>query len=258
MIRITRSMLENLSQFGLHEAFWFFLALNAVIFTGSVVGCLVLARVYGGRRIFDRWEPWRGIEMAAALGSILLNAAISAAGWWLWKRGSIALVPSTVPRAALDCLVMILAMDLGMYAFHRLAHHPWVFALVHRFHHRHEATNPISLFVLHPAEVLGFGGLMLVFLVLYPMTLGGLLAFLFLNVAFGTLGHSGVEPFPERLRSVPVLRLVGTSTFHAGHHRTPGHNFGFYTLLWDQLFGTLHPDYDRQFRHPRPCSSDAS
>lgn len=35
------------------------------------------------------------------------------------------------------------------------------------------------------------------------------------------------------------LRHVGTSTFHAGHHQDAGHNFGFYTLVWDRLFGTL-------------------
>jgi len=248
-------MLEKLSQLDLTGAFGFFLALNAVIVVASALSCQILARVFARRRIFDRWEPVRPIEMAAVLASIILNAAISALGWWLWGRGVIVLRPSTIPSALLDTIAMILAMDFGMYVFHRAAHHPRIFTLFHGFHHRHEATNPISLFVLHPVEVLGFGGLMLVFLVVYPMSLGGLLAFLFLNIAFGTLGHSGVEPFPARLRAVPVLRLVGTSTFHAGHHRAPGSNFGFYTLLWDQLFGTLDPAYDRKFR--QPCQSGA-
>ena len=67
-------------------------------------------------------------------------------------------------------------------------------------------------------------------------------------VAFGTLGHSGVEPFPRSWPRIPLLRLLGTSTFHAEHHEEPAHNFGFYTLIWDQLFGTLDPAYRRRYR----------
>jgi len=143
---------------------------------------------------------------------------------------------------------MILAMDLGMYVFHRMAHVPWIFRWVHRFHHRHEATNPISLFVLHPFEVMGFGGLMILFLIIYPMSPAGLIAYLSLNVLFGSLGHSGVEPFPPFIRRMPVLGLIGTSTFHAEHHEHPRYNFGFYTLFWDKLFGTLDPEYDQRFK----------
>ena len=89
---------------------------------------------------------------------------------------------------------------------------------------------------------------MIFFLLLYPMSAGGLICYLAVNVLWGTLGHSGVEPFPARFRSVPGLRLLGTSTFHAEHHEHPGYNFGFYTLLWDKLFGTLDPEYDALFR----------
>jgi Delta7-sterol 5-desaturase len=131
--------------------------------------------------------------------------------------------------------------------FHRLVHHPRIFVLFHRFHHRHETTNPFSLFVLHPVEVVGFGSLMIVFLMSYQISVGGLIAYLTINVLWGTLGHSGVEPFPKSFRSVPGLRLLGTSTFHAGHHEHPGYNFGFYTLLWDSVFRTLDPDYYDRF-----------
>jgi sterol desaturase/sphingolipid hydroxylase (fatty acid hydroxylase superfamily) len=56
-----------------------------------------------------------------------------------------------------------------------------------------------------------------------------------------------VEPFPRRLREIPLLRWIGTSTFHAEHHEHPRYNFGFYTLIWDKLFGTLDPEYDTRF-----------
>jgi sterol desaturase/sphingolipid hydroxylase (fatty acid hydroxylase superfamily) len=207
-----------------------------------------LGVVFGNRRIFDRWEPLRVIEISAAILAVGLNSAVSVIGWALWTRGWIEVRHAGPLGFAVDLLVMTLAMDLGMYLFHRLAHVRWIYPWLHAFHHRHETTNPISLFVLHPAEVIGFGGLMIGFLMIYPMSFAGLIGYLTLNVLFGTLGHSGVEPFPASFARLPFLRDLGTSTFHAGHHERRHCNFGFYTLIWDRLFGTLDSAYERRFR----------
>ena len=91
---------------------------------------------------------------------------------------------------------------------------------------------------------------MIVFLMLYDMSPVALVSYLTLNVVFGTLGHCGVEPFPQVMSRIPLLRLIGTSTFHAEHHEDHRHNFGFYTLIWDQLFGTLEPNYWDRYRDP--------
>ncbi len=240
-------MLEGLRNASFAEAGGIFLVSNLLIFGGSILLCWLLGFAFKNRRIFDRWEPLRRVEVGAAIGTVFLNSAVSVIGWWLWTRDLIVLEASSVGRSVFDAMVMILAMDLGMYVFHRIAHVRWLYPLMHRFHHRHEATNPISLFVFHPIEVLGFGGLMIFFLAVYPMTFAGLIAYLTLNVLFGTLGHSGVEPFPALVNRLPLIRWVGTSTFHAEHHEHPRYNFGFYTLLWDRLFGTLDPEYDRRF-----------
>lgn len=240
-------MLDQLKAATPGEATVFFLVANAGLLVGSVILCWMLGWMFRKRRIFDRWEPLRPLEVAAALSSVVLNAGVSVVGWWLWINGYITLRETTFLSGIWDCFLMVMFMDVGMYVFHRMAHHPRLFEVIHKFHHRHETTNPISLFVLHPLEIVGFGGLMIAFLMVYPMTLGGLLAYLTINLLFGTLGHSGVEPFPRMLSSVPVLRLLGTSTFHAEHHEQPKHNFGFYTLLWDRLFGTLDPDYENRF-----------
>ena len=241
-------MLEQLRAASLAEAWLFFLAANGGIFAGSVVLCWGLGSWFPRKRLFDRWEALRPIEVIAALISVILNAGVSVGGWLLWTEDVITIGPTSLWRSAFDGLVMLLAMDLGMYVFHRLAHRPSLYRLFHGFHHRHEATNPISLFVLHPVEVVGFGALLILFLMVYPMTLGGLIGYLTLNVLFGTIGHSGVEPFPPSLRCIPVAGLVGTSTFHAEHHEHPDYNFGFYTLFWDLIFGTLDPEYDKRFK----------
>jgi sterol desaturase/sphingolipid hydroxylase (fatty acid hydroxylase superfamily) len=101
--------------------------------------------------------------------------------------------------------------------------------------------------VLHPLETLGFGSLWLLVLLAWHWSWLGMCIYFTLNLGAGTLGHLGVEPLPRWWSQVPVLRELGTSTFHAQHHQDPGHNFGFYTLIWDRLFGTLFPDYDARF-----------
>lgn len=240
-------MIHYLQHYSLTQAFLFFLITNIAIFVSSVCSCWLLGIIFRQRRIFDQWQPLHRIEMIAAASAILFNTIISLIGWYTWQKGIIVIANRTLDRCIVDCLLMVMAMDLGMYVFHRLAHVPMLYRLIHRFHHRHETTNPVSLFVLHPLEVVGFGALMLVFLVVYPMSLHGVMGYLALNILFGTLGHSGVEPFPRIVKKIPGLRNIGTSTFHAEHHEHPHYNFGFYTLIWDRIFGTLDPEYERRF-----------
>ncbi len=240
-------MLQQLRSAGFAEAAGFFLVANIAIFAGSVLLCRALGVFFSKKRIFDRWEPVEKLELLAAFTAIALNSGISMAGWMLWTHDLITLTQAGWIKSIFDCIAMVLAMDLGMYVFHRIAHFPVFYRWMHSFHHRHEATNPISLFVLHPVEVIGFGMLMILFLVIHPMSIAGLVAYLVLNVLFGTLGHCGVEPFPSLFSRAPLLRLVGTSTFHAGHHEHRKYNFGFYTLIWDKMFGTLDPGYNISF-----------
>lgn len=241
-------MLDALKTASAFEASVFSVAANLVIFAGSVGLCGLLGKIFRGRRIFDRWEPLRPVEVLAAVGAVVFNTGVSVVGWALWKQGFLSVSEKGWAMGVVDCVVMLCFMDFGMYFLHRLVHHDRVYPLFHRFHHRHETTNPISLFVLHPVEVLGFGFLMIAFLWVYPISVGGLVGYLTLNVLWGTLGHSGVEPFPGWVRRVPLVALLGTSTFHAEHHEHPRFNFGFYTLVWDRIFGTLDPEYADRFR----------
>ena len=94
---------------------------------------------------------------------------------------------------------------------------------------------------------MAFGGLWLAVIAIYDATWAGMSVYLALNVLFGLVGHLGVEPLPARWLGIPGLNLLTTSTFHAGHHDGEHSNFGFYTLIWDRLFGTLAPDYADRF-----------
>lgn len=179
---------------------------------------------------------------------VLLNSAVAVAGIVLWRAGAIQLREAgNMPSIALDVLILIMAMDLGMYAFHRIAHHPVLFRLIHLTHHLYENPRPLTLFVLNPFEVLGFGALLIGVIAMSQAPALAIVIYLAFNLIFGLVGHLGVEPAPNAWVRLPVIRYISTSTFHAEHHHDKGHNFGFYTLIWDRLFGTLSPEYVRDF-----------
>ncbi|EQA61215.1 sterol desaturase family protein [Leptospira alexanderi] len=90
--------------------------------------------------------------------------------------------------------------------------------------------------LLIPVENIGFGSLWLFVIAVYSTLWFGMSAYLFLNVAFGTIGHLGVGPFLGR---IPIINYIAGSSFHAQHHQDMNHNFGFYSIVWDRLFGTL-------------------
>jgi lathosterol oxidase len=213
-------------------------AINVAVFLLSLLAGEVLVRLYHDRPVTPEPDPLQWAEVGWAALCVILNGGVAVAGWALWRAGWITVRRAGGWRVALDVVVLLMAMDFLMYVFHRIAHARWLFPLLHRTHHRYDRPRPLNLFVLNPAEVLGFGALWLALLCVYSATWPAILIYLALNLAFGTLGHLGVEPFPRAWARWPVLRHVGSSTFHANHHQDAHHNFGFYTDLWDRLFGT--------------------
>lgn len=225
----------------------FCVAENVLLFGGAMLLGHGLLWLYGDRRVTETPEPLQWQEVAWAASCVALNAVVTFAGWVLWTRGIIRIDAGPLWRVGVDLAVLFFAMDLAMYVFHRLAHLPWVFPWVHATHHRYDKPRPLNLFVLNPFEVLGFGGLWLAVLIVYPPTFYGMAIYLGLNLLFGTVGHLGVEPLPRNALTRPLLRFLGTSTFHARHHQHATINFGFYTTLWDRLFKTLYWKYHQTF-----------
>ncbi|HZN63134.1 MAG TPA: sterol desaturase family protein [Planctomycetota bacterium] len=112
---------------------------------------------------------------------------------------------------------------------------------MHATHHRYENPRPLSLFVMSPLETAAFGMLWLAVLRLYAPTWNGMALFMTVNLVSGVLGHVGVDPHPRIWSRVPGLKLVSTSVFHNRHHLERDRNLGFYTVIWDRLFGTWAP-----------------
>lgn len=237
------------------------LAENVAIFLGAIAFGGWLKRRYAHRPVALPPDALAGGEVAVAAGTVALNTLTTLVGMVLWRRGIIRFRTDVGLRAWFDVVVLLIVMDLLMYGLHRFAHHPRIFPWLHRLHHGFDRPRPLTLFVLHPLENIAFGLLWLAVITAYPASWLGMSVYLALNVLFGTIGHLGVEPFPTWWATTPGLRLIAGSTFHARHHQDLGCNFGFYTLIWDRLFGTLGADYASSFgRVPawaRDCGSTA-
>ncbi|MEV6525862.1 sterol desaturase family protein [Longispora sp. NPDC051575] len=236
------------------------LAENALL-VGVGVGCghLVLrsggasgAGAGPGARVGSDGPVVRGenqtdhLQRVLAGAAVLGNAAVTLLGWYLWKQGLIHLDPHLSWGTLVDLLLLILIMDAVMYAGHALAHLRRLFPLAHQLHHRFTDARPMTLFALHPAEVLGFGAVWIGVLAVYTFDAWAVAAYTVVNLIFGVLGHLGLDPTPPRIRRSAVFYLVATPALHDGHHRDPRYNLGFYTTIGDRLFGTLAPDYDRE------------
>ncbi|RYG72834.1 fatty acid hydroxylase family protein [bacterium] len=230
----------------LHDTPLWFLAVcfvleNVSILLGTVWVGEWLVKRYELRRVTEAAPPLTKAEVLLASSTVLLNSLVTFAGLLLWRQGIIQFRIEYGVAVLLDFCILVLAMDVCMYVLHRLAHVPLFFKIVHRTHHEYDNPRPLTLFVMNPLEALSFGLLWLALLSVYDATWLGMALYLAFNVLFGLIGHIGVEPFPDAWRKHPILKFISTSSFHAGHHQDDGHNFGFYTLIWDRLFGTLAP-----------------
>lgn len=232
----------------LEQAFFWLLVQNIVQFTLCLLGGAILVKLFTGRRIYQEPAPISRNELLFSISCVVLNSVVALAGWYLWKNGIIVISREVGIQCLYDTLALLIMMDFAMYVTHRIVHIPGIYEWVHQTHHRYEDTRALSLFVLSPLEVFGFGGLWLLVLCLYKASWLGIVIYLLLNAAFGAIGHIGVEPFPESWLKIPILNRFTTSTFHAQHHKERDTNFGFYTDIWDRLFKSLNQTYATVFQ----------
>ena len=223
--------------------------LNTFVFWGSLTNGFALQKIFEENQAYPLFiKSISGIEIILATATVIINTIVMIAGWFLWKQGWIYIQETTsILTAFFDSLVLFFTMDAFMYWFHRVAHIEIIFNFVHKLHHQFDKPQPITLFVLNPLETIGFGGLWLFLICIYPSSLIGMILYLIINTFFGLVGHIGVEPYLRNWLRIPFIRNITTSTFHILHHKTPQFNFGFYTSFWDNWFHTLHPDYQKRF-----------
>jgi sterol desaturase/sphingolipid hydroxylase (fatty acid hydroxylase superfamily) len=193
----------------------------------------------GGEREVENENSYTRREWLICGITNVLNTLVTYWGFFLWKQGWIVINMGFSWRVLTDFMLLFFLMDLFMYLFHLVIHKTMLYQWIHRLHHEAMDPKPIDLFILHPVETLSFGAMWLALLVLLSFNWYAILIYLTVNLLFGMIGHLGIEPLPDRWRDSWLMRWLGSSTFHHDHHLDVNHNFGFYTTIWDRMFGTL-------------------
>ena len=144
----------------------------------------------------------------------------------------------------LSFLICLAAHDVYFYASHRMLHDvPWLYRRWHQKHHQFAVPTPFADLAMHPGEAALNGlffPLILLALPMHPVVWG---VFYLMTVLGNIAGHTGAELFPRRITHHPALSWITFMSFHTFHHSHVHGNFGFYTKIWDRLFGSILPAY---------------
>lgn len=213
----------------------FSLIANTFLYLFSIGFYIFIDKTCSKNKIQATDHPFLRADLYVSFLTLFLNSVVMLTGVYLWKSGWIKLNESkTILTLLAEIIAITLVMDLLMYIFHYMVHHPFIYKILHRKHHEHTSTNFLSLFVLHPFETLGFGLMMIFVFMLYDFSIFSITVYLFINLIWGTIGHLNREFFPKWTEQL----FLGTTKFHNHHHLNEKMNFGFYTSIWDRMFGT--------------------
>lgn len=222
-------------QFSWPQWIIFSLVINIFLYLFSIGLYVFIEKTCRKSQLQEKNHPVTRSDFYLSLITVVCNSFVLLLGAFLWKTGWIVLGQSqSVIGIIAEVVALLLLMDLLMYFFHFAAHLPFIYTMLHGKHHEHVSTNFLSLFVLHPFETVGFGLMMLVLLIGYDFSVTSVSIYLLINLIWGTIGHLNREFFPVSFDRF----LVGTTRFHNQHHLDESKNFGFYTSIWDRLFGT--------------------
>lgn len=226
--------LDFVAQLSWYEWIAYSFAINVLLFLFSIAVYILIDKTCPKVVLQKENQPILSSDIKQCSWTIVCNVLVMLGGVFLWKENIIGLANASFWGILFQVVLLVLLMDLLMYGFHRLAHIPFIYDILHQKHHQHTSTNYLSLFVLHPLETIGFGCMILVILTVYDFSPIAITIYLFINLLWGTIGHLNKEFFPKKWRKL----YIGTSKFHNDHHLHEKTNFGFYTSIWDHLLGT--------------------
>lgn len=234
-------MIEVFKQLSIKDVILLSLVINVFLFLLSITFFYIFSRLSNNQRLQSQRQKVTIEDTLLSLLVLVCNALVFVVGFLFWQKGMLIVQESTNGlRIIVEVVFLVLIMDFLMYVFHRIVHLPFFYKLIHLRHHHHQSTNAISLFVLHPIEALGFGSLIILVIFIYPFSYLAISIYLFVNLFWGTIGHLDKEVLPYKFSARLQSVFVGTTRFHNNHHQNPHCNYGFYTVIWDKLFGTLH------------------
>ena len=145
-------------------------------------------------------------------------------------------------------LIVLLVQDTVFYFIHRLCHHPQLYRLTHRGHHRSKQPSPWTSFALDPIESLVHSLLLVMLVILLPLHVVTVLAVLATMSAWAMVNHLSPEILPQWFPHHWLGDWIIGPAHHSIHHKYLNRHYGLYFTLWDRLMNTQDPRYRTQIR----------
>ncbi|MGD8327173.1 MAG: sterol desaturase family protein [Sphingomonadales bacterium] len=166
------------------------------------------------------------------------------------EAGIFQMIHAPIPNiwiGAIEITAVLLFHDAYFYWAHRAMHHPKLYNLFHKLHHRSITPTPWAAYAFAAPEAFVEAAVMPLMLLFFP--LHDFVVFLFMTfmILRNVMGHSGYEIFPRWWLDKWWLSWVNVNTHHDLHHSTFNYNYGLYFRWWDKWMGTEHPDYKTRF-----------
>lgn len=144
---------------------------------------------------------------------------------------------------------IIIAHDAYFYWAHRLMHHPRLFRMFHRAHHRSITPTPWAAYSFAMPEAAVMFLFVPLWLFFVPTPGWVMVTWLNFQIIRNAMGHAGFEFFPRWWLDSPLTRWINTTVHHDLHHNGGfNSNYGLYFTWWDKWMGTEHPRYFEKFR----------
>ena len=218
-----------------------------------LVICVLLAPVLKGRKIRPDSPPWRqmineffcSVRSVAVFSTVTLATFAMQTAGWLWAESF--REAQGFAWVAVSFVITVLAHDAWFYWAHRAMHHPALFRVFHRRHHRSHNPTPFTAYSFDVGEAAVMALFSPLWVLLVPVSWPAFGLFMIHQIARNVLGHSGYELFPANRNGRPVFDWMTTVTHHDLHHAQAGYNYGLYFTWWDRWMGTEHPDYHARF-----------
>ncbi|MCJ1449275.1 MAG: c-5 sterol desaturase [Stictis urceolatum] len=140
----------------------------------------------------------------------------------------------------------IMFTDLGIYWIHRGLHHPLVYKILHKPHHKWIMPTPYASHAFHPLDGFAQSIPYHVFAFLFPLQKFAYVAlFMFINI-WTIIIHDG-----EYVANSP---FINGAACHTMHHLYFNYNYGQFTTLWDRMGGSYRKPNDELFKRESKMS----
>ncbi len=135
-------------------------------------------------------------------------------------------------------IVLALIHETYYYWIHRAMHHPKIFRKVHKVHHDSLVPSPWTAFSFHPWESLLEALIVPAILLLLPVHIFVLLAYLIFMTLSSVINHLDIEVYPKAFINSPFGKWFIGATHHHYHHAEFKTNYGLYFTFWDRWMKT--------------------